>query len=170
MEATTKLQKAGRMFLLGLIARHGLAGAARVLRAMGYDVDVLREDKEGDVVLVALWTEDGPNAACDRCAVQPLAAALKDAPEWQILRGFRPANATSRLEPSCGHRLNAFPGAAELSQVAIYIHIGTIQRAAPLPAGVRIDADFLKGEEHIAIARSRLACLSGASCALRAIA
>ena len=30
------------------------------LRALGYEVDVLSIDDDGDVVHVVLWTEDGP--------------------------------------------------------------------------------------------------------------
>ena len=37
----TKLQKAGRVFLLGLIALHGLDGAARVLRALAEEIEGL---------------------------------------------------------------------------------------------------------------------------------
>jgi hypothetical protein len=40
-EATTKLQKAGRAFLLRLIARHRLRGAARVLRALADEINAL---------------------------------------------------------------------------------------------------------------------------------
>ena len=36
-----KLQRAGRDFLLRLIARHGLEGAARVLRALADELDGL---------------------------------------------------------------------------------------------------------------------------------
>jgi hypothetical protein len=36
-----KLQRAGRDFLIRLIARHGLAGAARVLRALADEIDAL---------------------------------------------------------------------------------------------------------------------------------
>jgi hypothetical protein len=64
------------------------------------------------------------------------------------LRAMNMSPPTTRLEPIWGLRVNA--GAAELSQVALYIHIGTIQRVSPLPAGVRIDADCLNGDEHIA--------------------
>jgi len=60
-----------------------------------------------------------------------------------------PAISTSRLEPLCDVRLNARLGFAELSQVALYIRIGTVQCVAPLPARVRVDADCLQGEEHI---------------------
>jgi hypothetical protein len=41
MEATTKLQKAGRAFLLRLITEHGLDGPARVLRALADEIDCL---------------------------------------------------------------------------------------------------------------------------------
>jgi hypothetical protein len=34
-----KLQRAGRDFLMRLIAKHGLAGAARVLRALADDIE-----------------------------------------------------------------------------------------------------------------------------------
>jgi hypothetical protein len=34
-----KLQRAGRDFLIRLIAKHGLAGAARVLRALAYELE-----------------------------------------------------------------------------------------------------------------------------------
>jgi hypothetical protein len=36
-----KLQRAGRDFLMRLVARHGLAGAARVLRALADELDRL---------------------------------------------------------------------------------------------------------------------------------
>jgi hypothetical protein len=36
-----KLQRADRYFLLGLIARHGLAGAARVLRPLADELEQL---------------------------------------------------------------------------------------------------------------------------------
>jgi hypothetical protein len=36
-----KLEQAGRSFLVRLIARHGLAGAARVLRALADEIDGL---------------------------------------------------------------------------------------------------------------------------------
>jgi hypothetical protein len=39
----TKLQRAGRDFLLRLIATHGLAGAARVLRALADELEQLAE-------------------------------------------------------------------------------------------------------------------------------
>jgi hypothetical protein len=38
----SKLQRAGRNFLLRLIAQHGFAGAARVLRAPADELDDLR--------------------------------------------------------------------------------------------------------------------------------
>jgi hypothetical protein len=48
MGSTTKLQKAGRAFLLRLVAEYGLSGAARVLRALADELDELALDK-------ALW-------------------------------------------------------------------------------------------------------------------
>jgi hypothetical protein len=36
-----KLQRAGRDFLMRLVAKHGLAGAARVLRALADELDGL---------------------------------------------------------------------------------------------------------------------------------
>ena len=36
-----KLQRAGRDFLLRLIAKHGLPGAARVLRALAQEIEGL---------------------------------------------------------------------------------------------------------------------------------
>ena len=36
-----KLQRAGRAFLMRLVAKHGLAGAARVLRALADELDGL---------------------------------------------------------------------------------------------------------------------------------
>ena len=56
---------------------------------------------------------------------------------------------TRRLEPLCGVRLRAFLGVAEFIEVALYIHIGTVQRVPPLPAGCRIDTDCLKGGEQV---------------------
>ena len=41
MEAATKLQKAGRAFLLHLVAEYGPRGAARVLRALANELDGL---------------------------------------------------------------------------------------------------------------------------------
>jgi hypothetical protein len=41
MDTNSKLQKAGRAFLLRLTARHGLARAARVLRALADELDTL---------------------------------------------------------------------------------------------------------------------------------
>jgi len=41
MESITKLQKAGRAFLLRLVAEHGLAGAARVLRVLADESEQL---------------------------------------------------------------------------------------------------------------------------------
>jgi hypothetical protein len=41
MEATTKLQKAGRAFLLRLVAEYGPSEAARVLRAPAEEIDAL---------------------------------------------------------------------------------------------------------------------------------
>jgi hypothetical protein len=41
MGKPTKLQGAGRSFLLRLIAEHGLAGATRVLRALADEIEVL---------------------------------------------------------------------------------------------------------------------------------
>ena len=81
-----------------------------------------------------------------------------------------PAISTSRLEPLCDVRLNARLGFAELSQVALYIRIGTVQCVAPLPARVRVDADCLKGEEHIEYRVRGFNCSSGVSWAVRAIA
>jgi hypothetical protein len=36
-----KLQRSGRAFLIRVVAKHGLAGAARVLRALADDLDAL---------------------------------------------------------------------------------------------------------------------------------
>jgi hypothetical protein len=41
MEATTKLQKAGRAFLLRLVAEYGPRGAARVVRALADELSRL---------------------------------------------------------------------------------------------------------------------------------
>jgi hypothetical protein len=42
-----KLQRAGRDFLLRLIAKHGLAGAARVLRALADKLELLwRQERQ----------------------------------------------------------------------------------------------------------------------------
>jgi hypothetical protein len=38
MRTITKLQEAGRTFLLRLVAEHGLAGAARMLRALADEI------------------------------------------------------------------------------------------------------------------------------------
>src|SRR5688572_4053467 len=70
--------------------------------------------------------------------------------EERVMRRANPAPpALGRLEPLCDVRLNACLGVAELRQVALYVHLGTIQRVAPLSAGGRIDPDCLKGGEHI---------------------
>ena len=45
MEATTKLQKAGRRFLLRLVAEHRPQGAARILRRLADELDGLVADK-----------------------------------------------------------------------------------------------------------------------------
>jgi len=42
-----KLKRAGRDFLLRLIAQHGLAGAARVLRALADEIERLAREKRG---------------------------------------------------------------------------------------------------------------------------
>jgi hypothetical protein len=41
MEVTTRLQKAGRALLLRLVAEHGFAGAARVLRALADELEAI---------------------------------------------------------------------------------------------------------------------------------
>jgi hypothetical protein len=41
VEATTKLQKAGRTFLLRLVAMHGPDAAARILRRLADEIDAL---------------------------------------------------------------------------------------------------------------------------------
>jgi hypothetical protein len=41
MAKPAKLQRAGRDFLIRLVARHGLAGAARVLRALADEFEEL---------------------------------------------------------------------------------------------------------------------------------
>ena len=43
MEATTKLQKAGRAFLLRLVAEYGPQGAARILPALADELESLTE-------------------------------------------------------------------------------------------------------------------------------
>jgi hypothetical protein len=48
MEATTKLQKAGRAFLLRLVAEYGPLGAARVLRGLADELDSLTADSGMD--------------------------------------------------------------------------------------------------------------------------
>ena len=57
-----------------------------------------------------------------------------------------------QLEPICSnHGLNVrLHGVLELGQATLYFQVGSKQRAAPLRAGVRIHANGLKGEEHIA--------------------
>ena len=46
MEATTKLQKAGRNFLMRL-AKHGLRGAMRVLRALPDELELAADSGDG---------------------------------------------------------------------------------------------------------------------------
>jgi hypothetical protein len=41
METTTKLQKAGRTFLLRLVAEYGPLGAARILRSLADELECL---------------------------------------------------------------------------------------------------------------------------------
>jgi hypothetical protein len=78
--AMDKLQRAGRDFLIRLIAKHGLAGAARVLRALANELEWLR--RAGPKTMAGAgpgpWTCDRPcnklQAACS-CALGILAAA-----------------------------------------------------------------------------------------------
>ena len=42
MEATTQLQKAGRAFLLRLVAEYGPLGAARILRSLTDEIEAHR--------------------------------------------------------------------------------------------------------------------------------
>ena len=46
MEATTKRQKAGRTFLLRLIAEYGPQGAARILRSLADEIEAPRRAGE----------------------------------------------------------------------------------------------------------------------------
>jgi hypothetical protein len=46
-ERSRYLQRAGRDFLMRLVAKHGLAGAARVLRALADELELAADSGDG---------------------------------------------------------------------------------------------------------------------------
>ena len=48
MTGPSKLQKAGRAFVLRLVAEHGPIEAARILRALADELEVLAHEQAGD--------------------------------------------------------------------------------------------------------------------------
>ena len=67
MEATTKLQKAGRAFLLRLVAEHGPRGAARILRALA-DESRQSASRKGGTVCSNGQQSDLIAVCCAKCA------------------------------------------------------------------------------------------------------